>query len=81
MTSLLEGSEPDKYCKILQILKILKYIDEYWKILQYLNDPRGKQQIILTGNMDNQEVRAELELNMDKPGADIKLYQNGNCLF
>ena len=44
-------------------------------------EERGKQQIILTGNMDNQEVRAELELNMDKPGADIKLYQNGNCFW
>ena len=44
-------------------------------------EERGKQQIILTGNMDNQEVRAELELNKDKPGADIKLYQNGNYLF
>ena len=43
-------------------------------------EERGKQQIILTGNMDNQEVRAELELNKDKPGADLKLYQNGMYL-
>ena len=42
---------------------------------------RGKQQIILTGNMDDQEVRAELELNKDKPGADLKLYQNGEYQY
>ena len=40
MTSLLEGSEPVKYWEILQILKILKYIEEYWKILQYPNGSR-----------------------------------------
>ena len=44
-------------------------------------EERGKQQIILTGNMDNQEVRAELELNKDKPGADLKLYQDGMYLL
>ncbi len=37
----------------------------------------GKKSYILAGNLDNQEVRAELELNKDKPGADLKLYQNG----
>ncbi len=60
--------------RVFQIVTPLKNVRMSGRIMP---EERGKQQFILTGNMDNQEVRAELELNKGKPGADLTLYKNG----
>ncbi len=67
----------DCFNRVSAALQVITPLNNMRMTGRIMPEERGKQQFILTGNMDNQEVRAELEVNKDKPGADIKLYQNG----